>query len=99
MSDDLFYLVGLDEEDQREGAGGHKRLVCNIEGGGKLAIWGSERNTANIDTVLAVGLPCVVRCAGVEPKPWARIKFGHTHWVPEHVRLEAFRKTEAEPKP
>lgn len=39
MSDDLFYLVGFDEEGERESAQGAKRLVCNLEGGGKLAIW------------------------------------------------------------
>ena len=90
MSDDLFYLVGFDEGGEKEGAEGAKRLVCNIEGGGKLAIWGRDRNRANLDAVLAAGLPCVVRCACVEPEAWAA-KYGHTHWVPQHVRLEAFR--------
>ncbi len=61
MSDDLFYLISYDEGGVRETRGA-KRLVCNIEGGGKLAIWGDERNSANLDAVLAAGLPCVVRC-------------------------------------
>lgn len=93
MSEDLFYLVGFDEEGERQSAQGAKRLVCNVEGGGKLAIWGSERNRANIAAVLAAGLPCAVRCAYVEPESWGK-KYGHTHWVPEHVRLEAFRNVE-----
>lgn len=93
MSDDLFYLVGYDEGGSRqtEGAAGVKRLVCNIEGGGKLAIWGREGNTANLDAVLAAGLPCVVRCMCEEPDPWAAEKYGHTHWIPGGARLEVFR--------
>ena len=96
MSDDLFYLVGYDEGDSQdtEGAKGVRRLVCNIEGGGKLAIWGRERNRANLDAVLAAGLPCVVRCATVEPQPWAAEKYGHTHWVPQDVRLVAFKQVD-----
>lgn len=90
MGDDLFYIVGFDEGGERAGASGAKRLVCNIDGDGKLAIWGSEQNRANIDAVLAAGLPCVVRCAWVEPKPWAK-EHGHTHWVREQARLEVFR--------
>ncbi len=93
MSEYLFYLVGFDEEGERESAQGAKRSVCNLEGGGKLAIWGSERSRTNVAAVLAAGLPCVVRCACVEPESWAE-KYGHTHWVPEHVRLEAFRNVE-----
>ena len=70
MSDDLFYLVGYDEGGSRqtEGAAGTKRLVCNIEGGGKLAIWGREGNTVNIDAVLGAGRPCVVRCMSEETR-------------------------------
>ena len=92
MSDDLFYVVDYDEGGPRENkaTAGVKRLVCNLEGGGKLAIWGGEQNRANLDAVLAAGLPCVVRCTSVEPESWAAEKYGHTHWVPQHVRLMAF---------
>lgn len=93
VTDGLFYLVGFDEDGEMEGARGAKRLVCNIEGGGKLAIWGSEWNRANIDAVLAAGLPCIVRCACAEPQPWGE-EYGHTHWVPQHVRLEAFKRVD-----
>ena len=91
MSNDLFYVVSYDEGGalETEGTGGGKRLVCNVEGGGKLAIWGSEHNQANLDVVLAAGLPCVVGCASVESEPWAAEKYGHTDWVPEHVHLAA----------
>ena len=101
MSNDLFYVVGYDEGGPREseGASGVQRLVCNIEGGGKLAIWGRERHRANLDAVLAAGLPCVVRCKTVEPDPWAAEKYGHTHWVPQHLRLEAFRYVGMGPMP
>ena len=97
MSDDLFRLVEFDEGGEVSGKG-TKRLVCNIEGGGKLAIWGEERNRRNIDAVLAAGLPCVVRCASVEPKPWAK-EHGHTHWVPQHVRLDVCGQMDMGGKP
>ena len=33
--------------------------MCQIASGGKLAIWGSLQTRANIDTVLASGVPCI----------------------------------------
>ena len=89
MQQATFHLVAFDE-------GGVKlnpenleelRLVCQIKGGGKLAIWGSPQTRANIDTVLAEGVPCHVRCDYKNPKPWGKQLYGHTHWVPQGGRL------------
>ena len=89
MQQATFHLVAFDE-------GGVKlnpenleelRLVCQIKGGGKLAIWGSPQTRANIDAVLAEGVPCHVRCDYKNPKPWGKQLYGHTHWVPQGGRL------------
>ena len=73
-------LTGVDPGSQ-EDRPSHRRLVCLIEGGGKLAIWGRDGNTKNIDAVRAAGFPCVVSavwCAH-EPRaapPLSRIRIG-----------------------
>ena len=65
-----FRLVALDEG----GARGitNPQLVCRIEGGGKLAIWGSAGKRGNIDFVLAQGMPCEIECECHEPSAWAK---------------------------
>ena len=83
-----FYLVAFDEGGVKQNPENREklRLVCQIEGGGKLAIWGSPHARANIDTVLAAVVPCRVLCDYTDPAPWARV-YGHTHWVPEAGQL------------
>jgi hypothetical protein len=82
----IFRLIGFDE-------GGVKqtqkatRLVCLIEGGGKLAIWGGLFDHPNIDAVLAAGIPCSVECEYREPEEWGWLDYSHTHWVAESYRL------------
>ncbi len=71
MEEDVLKLVGYDEGGLQDNAG-RKRLVCNLEGGGKVAIWGSTGDTANIDAVLAAGVPCEVRCRWPVPASWAQ---------------------------
>jgi hypothetical protein len=83
-----FHLVGLDE-DGVKGKSEKRRLVCVIESGGKLAIWGQElpsRNMRNIDSVLKTGMPLTVECEYREPEDWAK-KYGHTHWVAQDFDL------------
>lgn len=83
---DTFRLVGYDEGGVR-GAPGRRRLVCNVEGGGKIAIWGREGTRDNIDAVLAAGLPCSIECEHRSPSPRMARKFGHTLWVPRDAHL------------
>ena len=91
MNHDTFRLIGLDERGAQESMNA-KRLVCQIEGGGKLAIWGSEKSTENIDMVLKAGFPCAVHCQWREPSTWAIAEYGHTHWVPENAGLEVVQQ-------
>ena len=84
-----FVLVGLDEGGVRGIT--NPRLVCLIEDGGKLAIWGTLGNRTNIDLVLSQGMPCEVECAARAPSEWAQIQYGHTWWVPEDAPLCVIR--------
>jgi hypothetical protein len=82
-------LVRFDE-DRLKGKSEKRRLVCVIESGGKLAIWGQEipsRNMRNIDSVLKSGMPCTVECEYQEPAEWAK-SYGHTHWVGQDFDLD-----------
>ena len=88
---DTFRLVAYDEGGVR-GAPGRRRLVCNIEGGGKIAIWGREGARHNIDAVLDAGLPCTVECGSCSPTPSMAQRFGHTHWVPRDAHLRIVRE-------
>jgi hypothetical protein len=78
-------LMGFDEGGVR-GKPDNLRLVCQIDPGGKLAVWGREGNRRNIDSVLTAGLPCIVECEFREPNDWGT-GFGHTHWVREDQAL------------
>jgi hypothetical protein len=75
-----FELAGFDEGGE-QGPPGHRRLVCLIKGGGKLAIWGREGATRNIEKVLSAGPYCTVECEVGPPGTVQAQKFGHTHWV------------------
>ncbi len=80
---DLFRLIGFDEGGLCEGPRGDLRLVCNTQGGQKIAIFGKAQGRSNIDTVLNAGMPCTVNCETRPPAKWAASQYGHTHWVPE----------------
>ena len=88
---DTFRLIGFDEGGEKVGRdSGRRRLVCNIDGGGKIAIWGSKDSRCNIDSVLNAvknaGFPCDIQCEYRPPEPWAE-EYCHTHWVPENGDL------------
>ena len=89
----ILTLTGFDEGGIRENEG-KLRLICNIEDGGKLALWGSRQNRHNIDAVLGVQLPCTVDCECDEPASWASERFGHTHWVAPGSRVEILAAVE-----
>ena len=78
-----FRLLGRDEEWCRDRPG-NRRLVCFVEGGGKLAVMGTEDARENMAAVAAAGFPCVVACARSEPKEWQRRVRGYTDVV--HAR-------------
>ena len=66
-------------------------VVCLIEGGGKLAVWGSIGSCENINNVQAAGMPCEVECDCIPPKEWA-IRYGHAYWVPQGNKLRVLPK-------
>jgi hypothetical protein len=90
MAHQTFILTGIEHRGSREG---RERLVCHIQGGGLLAVWGDERNNANINKVLNAGFPCTVQCDPIQPGPYEREHFGHTFWVPQENYLEARRQS------
>ena len=82
-----FRLTGLDEGGVRQSReNDNLRLVCLVEGGGKLAIWGRHDSRQNIDRVRKAGMPCDVECGCIDPESWA-LGYGHTKWVPEGSTL------------
>lgn len=85
MNRSIFHLV---EEDRHVSKGDNRYFACRTKDGDKVAFWGSNANTRNIDLVEAAGFPCTVNCQWRPPKAWAQDKFGHTHWVPENAELE-----------
>ena len=85
---DTFQIVGFDQGGEQVSRNGIvHRLVCHIEGGEKIAIWGKKENRDNIKAVLNAGLPCTVECNTIPPKEEWRTRHGHTHWVPEDFSL------------
>lgn len=84
---DTFQIVGFDEGGEQVGPKGDHRLVCNIKGGGKIAIWGKE-SMDNINAVWQARhrLPCTVECDTIPPEEWGT-QYGHTHWVWEKDNL------------
>ncbi len=79
----VFTLLGRDDEWSRDRPG-NRRLVCFVEGGGKLAIMGTEDERSNMRAVAAAGFPCRVACSVTEPKEWQQRVRGYTHVV--HAR-------------
>lgn len=88
MTMQKFRLTGLDEDGVR-GESHKLRLVCLIEGDGKLAFFGRVENRSNIDLVLSQGFPCEVACECNVPNEIHRRKYGHTWWVCEQASLAA----------
>ena len=91
---DTFRIVAFDEGEVK-GTPDHLRLVCEIEGGGKVVLWGGETSRHNIDAVLSTGLPCTIESEYRPPKPDLAEKFGHTHWVPQDARLRVVEDSNA----
>lgn len=92
-----FRLIAFDEGGVA-GPSENLRLVCESEGGGKVAIWGRDGSRHNIDVVLDAGVPCTVECDYTTQIPqWAR-EFGHTQWVSQNssVQIVEQRKAEAQ---
>ena len=83
---ETFRITALDEGGVM-GTPDHLRLVCRLEGGGKVVLWGGEVSRLNIDAVLSAGVPCTIESEYRPPKPDLAEKFGHTHWVPQDARL------------
>jgi len=87
-----FKLIGLDEGGVRQSSEKpNLRLVCLIEGGGKLAVWGSIGSCENINNVQAAGMPCEVECDCIPPELWAT-RYGHTYWVQQGDKLRVLPK-------
>jgi hypothetical protein len=80
-------LILTEIDDSRTDDPKHYRLVCKIDGGGKLAVWGRDGNTANVAQVRQWiddhGFPLTISCVWTEPEEWASKKYGHTHWLAE----------------
>jgi hypothetical protein len=79
----VFTLIGRDEEWSRDRPG-NRRLVCFVEGGGKLAVMGTEDERDNMKAVEAAGFPVTIACERSEPKEWQKRVRGYTHVV--HAR-------------
>lgn len=87
MERGIFTVVKFDEGGVR-GTPENQRLVCVLDGGGKLAIWGSETDSRNVDLVAGLTPPFRIQCDFQPPGgPQART-FGHTHWVKEGSFLQ-----------
>jgi hypothetical protein len=94
MAAKTFKLIGFDEAGVQQGLDdpNNLRLVCLIEGGGKLAIWGEEGSRENIDKVLTAGMPCEVECECRAPNRWGTQQYGHSYWVPQDRKLRVLSK-------
>jgi hypothetical protein len=95
MATQQFTLTGKEHQGSREG---RERLVCYIEGGGLMAIWGDRRSRRNIEMVLAAGFPCIVECDPIPPGEYEAEHFGHTYWVPQSNHLEVLSDAKQQPK-
>ena len=94
MTTMTFRLTGFEEggvQRSRDNPN-NLRLVCLVEGGGKLAIWGTEGLRENIDKVLAAGMPCEVECECRVPDEWGTKQYGHSYWVPQNRKLSVLSK-------
>ena len=74
----IFWLIDFDESEEQTGPMGDHRLVCNVEGGGKIVIWGSDHSRRNIETVLEADLPCKIECDYRLPKWWGSLTVSMT---------------------
>ena len=90
MASQTFKLIELDEGGVR--GKDNLRLVCLIEGGGKLAIWGSIRDQRNINIVQSAGMPCDIECDCIPSKQEWKDNYRHTYWVPEKNSLRVLHR-------
>lgn len=90
-----FRLIGRDDEWSRDRPG-NRRLICQIEGGGRLAIMGTEDDLENMHKVAEAGFPCVVACVRSEPKEWQRRVRGYTDVVNARDALRVVGPEESE---
>jgi len=90
----IFPITGFDEGGVR-GPASNLRLVCLIEGGGKLAIWGSHDVSNNIDKVINAGPQCSIDCEFQPPGDVQARKYGHTHWVHQTFSLAVLPQRDA----
>ena len=51
-------------------------------------IWGDFSNRRNIDKVLGAGFPCIIEADWQLATPFQKKKYGATHRVAQHARLE-----------
>ena len=87
-----FKLIGFGEGGVQQGRMRETlRLVCLIEGGGKLVVWGTVGSCENITSVQTAGTPCEVECDCIPPNQWA-IRYGHKYWVPQGNRVRVLPK-------
>jgi hypothetical protein len=87
----IFQIAGFDEGGVR-GTASNLRLVCLLDGGGKLAIWGRQGASGNIDEVVNAGPRCSVDCEFQPPGEIQARKYGHTHWVHQTFSLAVVPK-------
>ena len=85
---ETFTFVAYEEGGVVIGSTGTRRLVCVADSGAKVVVFGHESELKNINAVLEVGLPSIVRCEA-HPASQSATRFsGHTHWVWEYSMLE-----------
>jgi hypothetical protein len=90
MAIKTFRLIGFDEGGVNQKQDNENlRLVCLLEGGGKLAVWGKVGSQKNIDLVMRAGIPCSIECDCIPPSAWA-IRYGHTSWLPQGNTIRVF---------
>lgn len=83
-----FKILGIDEGGVKQSQG-NLRIVCRIDGGGKLAVWGIVDSPENIEKLRGATMPCEIECDCVAPQAWA-VTHGHTHWVPPGYKLQVY---------
>ena len=96
MTTTVFRLIGRDEEWSRDRPG-NRRLVCFLEGGGKLAVMGTEDERDNMKAVAAAGFPVSVACVRSEPKEWQKRVRGYTDVVHARDLLRVLGPEPSEP--
>jgi hypothetical protein len=59
-------LIGIDSD--AEGTRPYPiRLVCSVDGGDKLVVWGHDQARHNVDAIRRANFPCTVLCMTTTP--------------------------------